>query len=152
MTTSTFLTDAESELLQAMINANLEFVIVGGAAVNAHGHRRPRRDIDILLRQTRSNLARLTDVQLNWLHFNSTKIAALEQAGAKIQDGPRRLDILTDFHGMDLNKIFDTRVVIEINGLALPFMSKEMVIASKERAVEHGEHTETDIADLQVLS
>jgi hypothetical protein len=73
MTTSTFLSDAEGELLQAMINANLEFVIVGGAAVNAHGHRRRRRDIEILVRQTRSNLARVTDVQLNWLHFNSTK-------------------------------------------------------------------------------
>ncbi|MDX1115862.1 hypothetical protein GOL31_29425 [Sinorhizobium medicae] len=141
----------ELELLEALINADVEFVIVGGAAVNAHGYRRAREDIDILLRQTRTNLARLIDVQLNWIRFNDTRIAALEEAGAKIQDVRRRLDILTDFHGMDLNQIFETRVIIEVDGLRLPFMSKPLIIASKESAISSGEHTKNDLADLQAL-
>ncbi|MBY2942812.1 hypothetical protein HF264_24395 [Rhizobium leguminosarum] len=146
------LSENERELLQALIDADVEFVIVGGTAVNAHGYRRAREDIDILIRQTRTNLARLIDVQLNWIRFNDTKIAALEEAGAKIQDGRRRLDILTDFHGMDLNQIFETRKIIEVDGLRLPFMSKALIIASKRSAIVSGEHSENDLADLKALS
>jgi hypothetical protein len=52
--------DAE-RILQALAEHAVEYVIVGGLAVQTHGHVRTTVDIDIFPRPERSNLARLAD-------------------------------------------------------------------------------------------
>jgi predicted nucleotidyltransferase len=47
------------ELLQALVGARVEFIIVGGAAATAHGSARLTQDLDIVYRRTPENLARL---------------------------------------------------------------------------------------------
>jgi hypothetical protein len=46
-------------LLRALKNAELEFIVVGGAAAIAHGASRLTQDLDIVYRRTPENLARL---------------------------------------------------------------------------------------------
>ena len=58
--------DAE-RILQALSEHAVEYVIVGGLAVQTHGHVRTTVDIDVFPRPERSNLARLADA-LNALH------------------------------------------------------------------------------------
>ncbi|WP_143348626.1 hypothetical protein [Ensifer adhaerens] len=145
-------TKLEHELLQALLVADVDFVVVGGGAVVAHGHQRERGDIDILVRQTDENLRRLREVQLDWIGFKDHQIAELKQLGAKIQDKRRGFDLLTDFHGMDLEEIFATKVTVEVDGRPLPFMSRGLVIASKKAAVESGKHEQKDLDDIKALS
>lgn len=52
--------DAE-RILQALAEHAVEYVIVGGLAVQTHGHVRTTVDIDVFPRPERSNLARLAD-------------------------------------------------------------------------------------------
>ena len=52
--------DAE-RILQALAEHAVEYVIVGGLAVQTHGHMRTTIDIDVFPRPERSNLARLAD-------------------------------------------------------------------------------------------
>ncbi len=52
--------DAE-RILQALAEHAVEYVIVGGLAVQTHGHVRTTVDIDLFPRPERSNLARLAD-------------------------------------------------------------------------------------------
>jgi hypothetical protein len=58
--------DAE-RILRALAEHSVDYVIVGGLAVQTHGHVRTTIDVDILPRPDPVNLARLADV-LNALH------------------------------------------------------------------------------------
>jgi hypothetical protein len=44
------------KLLQALVTANVEFIIVGGAAATAHGSARLTEDLDIVYRRTPENV------------------------------------------------------------------------------------------------
>ena len=52
--------DAE-RILRALAEHAVDYVVVGGLAVQTHGHVRTTIDIDVLPRPDRSNLARLAD-------------------------------------------------------------------------------------------
>jgi hypothetical protein len=58
--------DAE-RILRELADHAVEYVIVGGLAVQTHGHVRTTIDIDVLPSPERSNLARLADA-LNVMH------------------------------------------------------------------------------------
>ena len=47
------------ELLQALVTANVEFIIIGGAAATAHGSARLTEDLDIVYRRTPENVGRI---------------------------------------------------------------------------------------------
>ncbi|MBV8855641.1 MAG: hypothetical protein JOZ02_01650 [Acidobacteria bacterium] len=47
-------------LLTLLTGANVEFIIVGGAAATAHGSARLTQDLDVVYRRTPENLSRLT--------------------------------------------------------------------------------------------
>jgi predicted nucleotidyltransferase len=46
-------------LIPVLVEAQVEFIIVGGAAATAHGAARLTEDLDIVYRRTRENLSRL---------------------------------------------------------------------------------------------
>jgi hypothetical protein len=48
-----------TNLLQALAQAAVEFIIVGGAAATAHGSARLTQDLDLVYRRTPENIARL---------------------------------------------------------------------------------------------
>lgn len=48
-----------TNLLQTFFQANVEFIIVGGAAATAHGSARLTQDLDLVYRRTPENIARL---------------------------------------------------------------------------------------------
>jgi len=52
--------DAE-QIFKALANRNVDFVLIGGLAVQTHGHMRTTIDVDVFPRPERSNLARLAD-------------------------------------------------------------------------------------------
>lgn len=52
--------DADTQrLLQALIDANVEFVVIGGTAALAHGALTPTKDLDVAAPLTEDNLGRL---------------------------------------------------------------------------------------------
>jgi predicted nucleotidyltransferase len=52
------MTDFEA-LLKLLSSAQVEFIIVGGAAATAHGSARLTQDLDIVYRRTRENISKL---------------------------------------------------------------------------------------------
>lgn len=46
-------------LLEALVTAEVEFVVVGGVAANAHGSSMTTKDLDVVLRMTTENMGRL---------------------------------------------------------------------------------------------
>ena len=48
-------------LLQRLLDADVEFILVGGLAANVHGSARATYDVDVVYRRTPENLRRLVD-------------------------------------------------------------------------------------------
>lgn len=66
------------QLLERLVEAEVDFVLVGGLAVNAWGYLRATRDIDLVPDPDRANLERLE--------------RALRELGGKVDVGGRLLD------------------------------------------------------------
>jgi len=109
-------------------------MVVGAYAMAVHGYPRATGDIDIWVE---------TNIE------NSRKIyACIKQFGAPLSDiseqtftekgivfqigtAPRRIDIITRIDGVDFSEAYTAKKVIEVEGLRIPFLSKEDLIKNK---------------------
>jgi predicted nucleotidyltransferase len=66
------------QLLERLVAAEIDFVLVGGLAVNAWGYLRGTRDVDVVPDPSPENLARLGSL--------------LEELGGKVEVGGRKLE------------------------------------------------------------
>jgi hypothetical protein len=101
------LRDFEIDLIREFIRCDVNFVVIGGAAVVLHGYNRERKDLDVLIAQTKENLKKLREVDLNWITFDDKKIGGLglPKARLPLNQGPIRLDILTILKGIEAEKV-----------------------------------------------
>lgn len=51
-----------ADLLVALVDGGVDFLVVGGVAVQAHGHPRTTKDLDVLVRRSPENYERLAGV------------------------------------------------------------------------------------------
>lgn len=129
-------TDRERELLSEFLDNGIEFAIIGGAAVVLHGCDRARIDLDLLISQESKNLNRLRNVSLRWLTFRDRHIEEFGCVGAKMQDHERGIDIVTDIAGVTASEVLATCTTIEADGLQLPVIDKDLLIANKKAVGE----------------
>ena len=97
------------ELLESFNSRKVEYVVVGGYAVAHHGAPRFTGDIDLLVRPTQENAARVLDA-LAAFGFGSLDIttADLTEPGRVIQLGnsPWRIDLLTRLAGTTWEEVW----------------------------------------------
>lgn len=72
-------------ILEALVRSRVEFVVVGGVAVAAHGYIRGTVDVDIVPEPSRENLRRLRSALLG---LNATLPLAEGRAFEAARDGP----------------------------------------------------------------
>ena len=139
-----------SEFIKSLNSNNVEYVIVGGYAQAYHGRPRFTGDIDILIRPSSENAARL---QSALIQFGFGQVGLTEEdftnEGQIIQLGvaPNRIDILTSLTGCNFEDVWTTRIPSKVADLPVNFISKEQYIQNK-RAVGRPQ----DLADLDALS
>jgi hypothetical protein len=132
-----------------LLNAHrVDYLVVGGYALAAHGHPRYTGDIDFWLDCRPDNIGRLLDA-LREFGFGSLGLKA-EDFGpdAVIQLGkpPRRIDLLTGIDGVDFASCHARREVIDVDGLLLNFIGLDDFKANKRASGRH-----KDLADLEAL-
>jgi hypothetical protein len=132
-----------------LLNAHrVDYLVVGGYALAAHGHPRYTGDIDFWLDRGLDNIARLLTA-LQEFGFGSLALKAEDFApDAVIQLGqpPRRIDLLMGIDGVNFDDCFERREVITIDGLPLNFIGLDDFKANK-RATGRLK----DLADLEAL-
>jgi Nucleotidyl transferase of unknown function (DUF2204) len=132
-----------------LLNAKgVDYLVVGGYALAAHGHPRYTGDIDFWVRASADNLARLLSV-LDEFGFGSLGLSAQDfVADSVIQLGhpPRRIDLLTTIDGVDFDACFDNRQVVSVAGVTLNIVGLEDFKINK-RATGRLK----DLADLESL-
>lgn len=136
-------------LFAALLAAGVEYAVVGGVAVNAHGFVRNTRDLDIFIRPTEDNaqatfraLAAL-GAPLGNLHF--TDLLA-EDAQYQLQTEHGRIDLLTSIGEMPFDQVWRNRVDAEIDGVTVHFISKQDLIENKRQVARL-----IDLADVEQL-
>jgi hypothetical protein len=134
----------------ALLNSHdVEYLLVGGYALAAHGHPRYTGDIDFWVNSRPDNATRLmqalTAFGFGALGLSEADFAQPEQV---IQLGypPARIDLLTSIDGVDFDRCYPRRLMVEIAGVALPVIHLEDFRANK-RATGRTK----DLADLESL-
>ncbi|MFH1798590.1 MAG: hypothetical protein ABH844_04540 [Candidatus Omnitrophota bacterium] len=123
------------EILQILLNNKVKFLIVGAYAMGAQGYPRATGDFDIWVEPTPKNSKKVYNSlaefgapleQINTGTFTKKRI--IFQIGVI----PRRVDILTFIDGVKFNKAHKDKENIEIEGLTIPFLSRENIIKNKK--------------------
>ncbi|MFM8495071.1 MAG: hypothetical protein ACKOEM_06035 [Planctomycetia bacterium] len=142
-----------AEMLNALSAEGAEVLVVGAYAVAGHGLPRATGDIDLWVRPTRENAARV------W--------KALERFGAprsrlsptsftepdlvyQIGLPPNRIDILTTIDGVAFADAWSDRVTSTVDGVTFQMISKHHLVANK-RATGRPQDL-ADVARLEELS
>lgn len=151
MTEAPGFNDDFRDMLLALIEAEVEFVIVGAHAMAVHGVPRATGDIDIFVRPSPENAERVMHALRLFgapTEQHGVSRTDLEVPGIVYQIGlpPRRIDLLTEISGVTFDEAWESRKVVEREGLALPFLGRDRFIQNKLASARP-----KDLADIELL-
>ena len=137
------------EILQALSDENVKFILVGAYAIAAHGYPRATMDIDIWVKPSPDNAEAVLRALRSFgapLH-NLTK-KDLEEDGTIFQVGvaPRRIDIVTSATGLKFEQTYHNSALVNIDGIDIHIPSIDDLIISKKATGRT-----KDIADAEAL-
>lgn len=136
------------DILKALNSRGVEHVIVGAFALAHHGRPRATGDLDVWVRPTPANAARLLAALAD---FGFASVGLTEKdilSGQVIQLGypPVRIDLLTALDGVTTDAIWDGREAGSFGDVPTHYLSRACLLANK-RAVGRPQ----DLADLDAL-
>jgi hypothetical protein len=128
----------------ALDSHGVEYVVVGGLAVQVHGHARMTNDLDLIPSPTRANLARLADA----LRELGARVLNEGSEGIAIDAGmlPRAtlwqfataagdIDVLHDVPGaIPYSALRENALEVRLGDLVIPFAGREDLIRMKRAA------------------
>lgn len=124
-------------------------MIVGAFAVAYHGYFRYTSDIDLFIDSSLENGQRIFQAveQFGFADLHLT-VEDFIQEDQVIQLGvsPNRIDVMTFLSGVGFNEAWNSREQGELDGLSVPFISKDML---KRNKLACGRLQ--DLADLEYL-
>jgi hypothetical protein len=125
------------EMLSALRDAGVEYLVVGAHALAAHGRPRATGDLDLWVRPSAANAERV------W--------AALKRFGAPLDQiqpsdlttddlvfqigvAPARIDIMTGVSGLTFDEAWPERLTVPIGELVVPVIGRDALIRNKRAA------------------
>ena len=137
------------EFVELLNSAGVEYLLVGGYALAAHGHPRYTGDLDIWVRSSLPNVDRLLEA-LTRFGFGGLGLTTEDflKPNSVVQLGypPVRIDLLTSIDGVEFEQSYRNRVVMDVGGTTLSIIGVDDFRTNK-RAAGRAQ----DIADLESL-
>lgn len=138
------------EFIELLRSEGVDFLVVGAAALAAHGRPRYTGDVDLWIRCDEPTAARMEEV-IRKFGFGATGLSARDFAApdriVQLGVAPHRIDVLTGLSGLEFDFAWKRRVNLELDGLMLPFLDRDSLRANK-RATGRAQ----DLADLDALA
>jgi hypothetical protein len=123
-------------LFNLFLTAGVEFIVVGGVAVNIHGYVRATYDLDIFIRPTPSNAeAAFRALQMFGAPLGNLSASDLldDERHFRFGSDIDHIDILTSIGEMDFDEAWVDRVEVNAAGLKVPFISKANLMKNKRQ-------------------
>jgi predicted nucleotidyltransferase len=140
---------SQISLLAAFVAARVEFAVVGGVAVNLHGYFRATQDIDIFIRPTLENAQKAFHALLTiGAPLDGLEAADLlnDEENLRFGASDDHIDILASIGEMPFDQVWRNRIETEVDGLRIPFISLDDLIANKQQVGRL-----RDLADVEEL-
>ena len=139
-----------NEFVELFLEHNVRFLIVGGYALAAHGLPRATGDLDAWVWVNPENAQNIMRA-LNAFGFQNLSLTESDfsKEDSIIQLGypPFRIDILTSIDGVAFDQAWEKKIVVELNGMNVPFIGRDDLITNKKAAGRP-----QDIADVSRLT
>lgn len=122
------------EMLQLLLEEQVDFMIVGAYALGTHGYPRATGDIDIWVKPNNINSKKLYKALARFgAPVGQIQTDEFSTEGVIFQIGviPRRIDIITKIDGVTYEEADEDKIIVEIEGLAVPVISLEKFIRNK---------------------
>ena len=122
------------DMLQALSDNGVRFLLVGAYAMGAHGYPRATGDIDIWVEPSIENSERVyRSVAAFGAPLHEIDQATFATPGVVFQIGvaPRRIDIITAISGVRFDEAHQHRQIVEMEGLSVPILSLGDLIQNK---------------------
>lgn len=136
------------EFVECLNAQGVEYLVVGGYALAAHGHPRYTGDIDFWLAPGAANIDRVLRA-LDKFGFASLALKAGDfERDSVVQLGhpPRRIDLLTNIDGVEFSECWPRREQVMLGGVSLPIIG---LLDFKQNKKASGRLK--DLADLDAL-
>lgn len=140
------------EFVECCVAHEVQFLIVGGYAMAAHGQPRYTKDLDVWILVDHANAGRLV-AALDAFGFGSLGLAPDDFVDPEtiVQLGypPKRIDILTSIDGVTFDDCYPNRFDVSVTGLStpVPFIGIEDLKRNKAAS-----DRPQDRADVEALS
>ena len=137
------------EFLKLLNENNIEYLLIGGYAVNYYGYVRPTGDMDIFVGRNQQTAEKLVKV-LKEFGFNlpelNIDLFLKEKSIVRMGIPPMRLEISTYIDGVEFSEGFVGREVIKIDDLNVNLISLEHLKMTKKASGRY-----KDLNDLENL-
>ena len=123
------------DMLSALSGEGAEYLLVGAYALAVHGVPRATGDLDLWVRPTTDNAAR---VRAALTRFGAPPGDLTERdlvtPGTVFQIGvaPNRIDVLTSIDGVDFEDAWNARRIAHVEGLDVPVLARHHLIRNKK--------------------
>lgn len=144
--------DDFDEILSAFARHEVDFMVVGGYAVNFYGYDRTTSDLDIWINPVDENKAKITNalVELNYLGKGDTPVFDLDfsiPSCFRLGDDKNHVDIFTHMVAIKYTNAEKEKIPFQISGnKVIFFISLKDLIANKTQAGRM-----KDLADIDEL-
>lgn len=128
--------EKHQQLIQELLSAKVEFMLIGGYAVIYYGYRRTTGDMDLWLKPTDENKKKLLPV-LKKKSFREDHLKYIENLdftkhlAFHFWEEPERVDCLTRISGINYDEADKQKEVADIEGMQVPFINYKHLILSK---------------------
>ena len=137
------------DILHALSDENVRFILVGAYALAAHGYPRATMDIDIWVMPSPDNAEAVLQALRNFgatLHNLTKEDLVVDGTIFQIGIAPRRIDIITAASGLEFEHTYQNSVLVNIDGIEVHIPSIDDLIINKKATGRT-----KDLADAEAL-
>ncbi len=145
------LPDDFRDLLVALADAEVEFVLIGGWAMAVHGSTRATEDLDVLVRADPNNAERVFHALSEFgapvrAHGVDEQTFGVEGSAYRFGLKPLLAEVLTKVSGVTFDEAVVDAVIADVDGRPVRVMGRAALIQNKRAAGRH-----KDLADVEWL-
>ncbi len=127
------------DFIRALVNADVDYILVGGFSVILHGHSRVTGDMDIWVEKTEENYKKLLKAfqEFKMPVFDMTRENFLTHKQwdvFKFGRKPTAIDIMTAVKGLDFKECFAISKIYEVDEITVRTLHLNDLIKAKKEA------------------